>query len=66
MTIYAPSVENAKFSPGMREQVPDVPLADEARRRRDRDLTMAERLERAHRLCAQLARLRPVDRKPRT
>jgi hypothetical protein len=31
-----------------------------ARRRRDRELTMSERLERVHQLCAQLAALRPI------
>jgi hypothetical protein len=34
--------------------------ATAARRQRDRELTMSERLERVHRLCAQLATLRPI------
>jgi hypothetical protein len=36
---------------------------DTARRRRDRELTMSERLQRLHHLCAQLARVRPIKAK---
>ena len=36
-----------------------------ARRERDRALSMGERLERVHQLCAQLARLAPVRPKPK-
>jgi hypothetical protein len=35
------------------------------RRARDRALSMSERLERVHELCAQLARLQPVRPKQR-
>jgi hypothetical protein len=38
---------------------------DAARRRRDRELTMSQRLERVHRLCAQLASLEPIRTKRR-
>jgi hypothetical protein len=65
MTIYAPTVANERFSPEAQETVRDVPVVDEAHACRDREVTMAERLARAHQLCAQLATLQPVDRKPR-
>jgi hypothetical protein len=39
--------------------------ADAARRARDRALSMSERLERVHQLCAQLARLEPFRPKQR-
>jgi hypothetical protein len=35
--------------------------ADAARRERDRNLTMSERLEMVHQLCAQLSELRPIE-----
>jgi hypothetical protein len=35
----------------------------EARRQRDRELTMSQRLEQLSRLCAQLAQLEPVGGK---
>jgi hypothetical protein len=61
MTIYAPSVKKAQ--PTTPAPTRNTHVAEAARRRRDRDLTMAERLERAHQLCAQLASLRPVRSK---
>ena len=39
--------------------------ATAARRARDRALSMSDRLERVHQLCAQLARLQPVRPKQR-
>lgn len=42
------------------EQLPGEAEAARARAQRDAELTMSERLERVHQLCAQLARLEPV------
>jgi len=42
------------------ENVAEQLKATAARRERDRALSMSERLERVHQLCAQLARLQPV------
>jgi hypothetical protein len=51
-------------SPAGEERAPRL-AAQAARRERDRQLSMGERLERVHALCAQLARLSPVAPKPR-
>jgi hypothetical protein len=47
------------------EDVSEQLRANAARRARDRTLSMSERLERVHQLCAQLARLQPVRPKQR-
>jgi hypothetical protein len=39
---------------------PTAEPAQTARRDRDRQLAMSERLERVHQLCAQLAKLKPL------
>jgi hypothetical protein len=44
-------------------RLPGETDGDTARRRRDRELTMSERLQRLHHLCAQLARVRPIKAK---
>jgi len=43
-------------------RLPSQAAGEAARRERDRQLTMSERLERVHRLCAQMASLAPVRR----
>ena len=43
-------------------RLPSQAAGEAARRDRDRQLTMSERLERVHRLCAQMASLAPVRR----
>jgi hypothetical protein len=43
--------------------LPSQAAGEAARRARDRELTMSERLERVHRLCAQMAGLTPVRRR---
>jgi hypothetical protein len=44
-------------------RLPSQAAATAARRARDRQLTMSERLERVHRLCAQMAGLTPIPRR---
>jgi hypothetical protein len=46
-------------------RLPSQAAGEAARRARDRQLTMSERLERVHRLCTQMASLEPV-RRPRS
>jgi hypothetical protein len=48
-----------------REDSAEQLKATAARRARDRALSMSERLERVHQLCAQMARLQPVGPKQR-
>ena len=65
MTNYAD-----RMTDGSRAAHPSEDLAEQrkttaARRARDRALSMSERLERVHQLCAQLARLQPVRPKQR-
>lgn len=48
-----------------REDVSEQREAAAARGARDRALSMSERLERVHQLCAQMARLQPVRPKQR-
>ena len=43
--------------------LPSGAAGEAARRARDRQLTMSERLERVHRLCAQMAGLTPIRRR---
>jgi hypothetical protein len=63
MSVYSDVVPET-CSPGGEQRAPR--LADEAARpERDRQLSMSERLERVHALCAQLARLSPVAPKLR-
>jgi hypothetical protein len=42
--------------------LPSQAAGEAARRERDRQLTMSQRLERVHRLCAQMASLTPIRR----
>ncbi len=44
-------------------RLPSRAAGQAARRARDRQLTMSERLERVHRLCAQMAGLTPIRRR---
>jgi hypothetical protein len=48
----------------LQEEVEEVREAAAARRERDRQLTMGERLEKVHHLCAQLSELKPVGSTP--
>jgi hypothetical protein len=43
-------------------RLPSQAAGEAARRNRDRRLTMSERLERVHRLCAQMSSLAPIRR----
>jgi hypothetical protein len=63
MSVYSDVVPEMR-SPGSEARAPRLG-AQAARRERDRQLSMSERLERVHALCAQLARLSPVAPKPR-
>lgn len=61
MTIYAEGMrptELAETEAGL----PSQAAGEAARRERDRQLTMSERLERVHRLCAQMASLAAIGR----
>ncbi len=60
MSIYADPMSDSQRVEHQPKYVPEQPKASTARRERDRALSMSERLERVHRLCAQLARLQPV------
>jgi hypothetical protein len=65
MTIYAGPVTESRPSMHEHEEISEQLRANAARRERDRALSMSERLERVHQLCAQLARLAPVRPKHR-
>ncbi len=60
MTIYA----HRTMTPTQRTETearrPSQAAGEAARRERDRRLSMNERLERVHRMCAQMARLKPI------
>jgi hypothetical protein len=60
MTIYAGRVTDSQRTVHEHEDISEQLRATAARRERDRALSMSERLERVHQLCAQLARLEPV------
>jgi hypothetical protein len=47
-----------------RMRLPTQAAGEAARRVRDRQLTMSERLERVHLLCAQMASITPIRRRP--
>jgi hypothetical protein len=65
MTIYAGPMTDSRRSVHEHEDISEQLRATGARRERDRALSMSERLERVHQLCAQLARLKPVRPKQR-
>lgn len=65
MTIYAGHMTDSARAADERQDTGEQLKATAARRARDRTLSMSERLERVHQLCAQLARLEPVRPKPR-
>lgn len=60
MSIYAGAMSDSQQADRQREEVAEQLKASAARRERDRALSMSERLERVHELCAQLARLEPL------
>lgn len=60
MTIYAGRMTDNVQATRESEDVDEQLKASAARRARDRALSMNERLERVHHVCAQLARLEPV------
>lgn len=60
MTIYADCVTKARPQTDARDVARRLQAVKGARRDRVSESTMAERLERAHHLCAQLAALRPI------
>ena len=62
-THYAAYVIDQPDSELPPEELDELREADAARRERDRRLTMSERLEVVHHLCAQLSELRPVGSK---
>jgi hypothetical protein len=45
-------------------RLPSQAASEAARRARDRHLTMSERLERVHGICAQMASVTPIRRRP--
>ena len=59
MTIYA---EHVSPTPRTRAEprLPSQAAGEAARRARDRQLTMSERLERVHQLCAQMTNLAKI------
>jgi hypothetical protein len=59
MTLYPDHVDSSNLE-RTQPAAAIVAEGEAARRRRDRELTMSERLERVHRLCAQLASLKPI------
>ena len=62
MTNYAATMRSTQRA--KREmRLPSQAAGEAARRARDRQLTMSERLERVHRLCAQMAGLTPIRRR---
>jgi hypothetical protein len=65
MTIYAGPMTDSRPTVRESEDVAEQANETAARRARDRALSMSERLERVHQLCAQLARLDPVRPKQR-
>jgi hypothetical protein len=65
MTIYAGPMSDSGPATRESEDVAEQLKATAVRRERDRALSMSERLERVHQLCAQLARLLPVRPKSR-
>ncbi len=60
MSIYAGRMTDSRRAEPWREDVAEQRHASAARRERNRALTMSERLERVHQLCAQLAKLEAV------
>ncbi len=59
MTNYADTMRPRQR--GERDvRLPSQAAGEAARRARDRQLTMSERLERVHRLCAQMASLTQI------
>jgi hypothetical protein len=60
MTIYAGPMTDSVRAADEAEDIAQRQKATAARRARDRALSMSERLERVHQLCAQMARLQPV------
>lgn len=60
MSIYAGAMTDSQPADRAREDVAEQLKESAARRQRDRALSMSERLERVHELCAQLARLEPL------
>lgn len=60
MNIYAGAMSDSQQADQEREDVAEQLEAGTARKERDRSLSMSERLERVHELCAQLARLEPL------
>ena len=65
MNIYAGRMTESRTAAQEREEAAEQLNATAARRARDCALSMSERLERVHQLCAQLARLGPVRPKQR-
>ena len=60
MTIYAGHMTDSRRVTHEFEDIAEQVKTAAVRRARDRALSMSERLERVHQLCAQLARLEPV------
>jgi hypothetical protein len=63
VTIYAEGTMTPTQRTETETRLPSQAAGEAARRERDRQLSMSERLERVHRLCAQMARLRPVPQR---
>ncbi len=64
ITVDSSSGKLERMAPSEeREAVHDMEAARLARLHAYREMTMSERLARAHELCAQLARLKPVERR---
>ena len=61
VTIY-PQTMKPTTPAEIEARLPSQAAGEAARRARDRRLTMSQRLERVHRLCAQLASLTPIRR----
>ena len=62
MTNYADTVTPTQRSTD-EVRLPSQAAGEAGRRARDRHLSMSERLERVHRLCAQMASLRQIRRR---
>ena len=59
MTIYAEHVSTTRRARA-EPRLPSQAAGEAARRARDRQLTMSERLERVHQLCAQMTSLAKI------
>ena len=59
MTNYAETMRSTRRA-DREVPLPSQAAGEAARRARDRQLTMSERLERVHRLCAQMASLTQI------